>query len=209
MRRPGECRDHQDPRRRECPAQGSCIFTFSTKQPDALCEPALLHPLPGPHTSSAGPWATDAAKEIFCHLMHPRQEPFQSQRQKGEPSQAHRADSARESCPLSGPLSPALASPKAASPVYACRRPSLSSGRRSMCPLSQTPFKSKAIQTGQQTLGRLIIRLGSSWPTDSLLSPSPSFLVVGVTWGTSLSGSSPPGLPAGGGGMAKTPAEPG
>ena len=139
----------------------------------------------------------------------PGKSPFSPSVRKENPAKPTGRIQRENPAPSLDPSRQLSPSPKAASPVYACRRPSLSSGRRSMCPLSQTPFKSKAIQTGQQTLGRLIIRLGSSWPTDSLLSPSPSFLAVGVTWGTSLSGSSPPGLPAGGGGVAKTPAEPG
>lgn len=113
----------------------------------------------------------------------------------GHTSRAHRKDSAQEHCPISGSLLPP---PEVSQRGFACVCVQAAL-LHSMYPLSQAPFKSKAIQTGQQTLGRFITRLGGSWPAASLLSPSPSFLTVRVACGAGLSGSPPPRLPVGGG----------
>ena len=164
-------------------SKGQLHFTFSAKQPNALCKPAPLHPLPGPRPSSTGHGATDTTKARALSVP-------ESERRRTQPGPL-----VKEYCSLSGSLLPPPEVSQRGFPCV-CRRPSFI-----QCTLCHSPFQKQAIQTGRQTLGRFITRLGSSWPADSLLSPSPCFLAVGVACGACLSGTlpPPPGLPAGGG----------
>lgn len=127
--------------------------------------PAQL--VPGPQT---------APRRSSISSYTPGESPFSPRVRKEHPAKPTRQTELQNAVPCLAGSCRLSQAPQRASSVYACRRPSLSSGGHSMYPLSQTPFKSRAIQTGQQTLGRFIIRLGSSWSADSLLSPSPSFL---------------------------------
>ena len=204
LRRPGEHPDHQDPRRRECPAKDSCILhsplndqmpSLSSSAPRPP-EPPLQLCWPLSHRHPQG-------HPLLPHIPQARALPFpESERRKSWPS--CQADSVRGHWDPSGSLSPTPVASQRGFPCVRLRQPSLSSGGHSMYPLSQTSFKSTAIQMGQQTSGRFITRRGSSWQIDTLFSPSPSFLLVGVAWGVGRAQPEwelPSGASCGGGGI--------
>lgn len=153
-------------------SKGQLHFTFSTKQPSASCELALLHPLPVPHPRSAGHSGPDATKAIFCHLIHPRPKPLQAQHQKErESSQAHQADSVRECCSLSESLLWPLADSHRGFPgVFELvgRPPCLAEDID--VPLVTNPFQKRSYSDGAANLETIITRVCSS---HRLAPPSP------------------------------------
>lgn len=166
-------------------SKGQLHFTFSTKQPSASCELALLHPLPVPHPRSAGHSGPDATKAIFCHLIHPRPKPLQAQHQKErESSQAHQADSVRECCSLSESLLWPLADSHRGFPgVFELvgRPPCLAEDID--VPLVTNPFQKRSYSDGAANLETIHYQGMQQPSSGSSLSLSLPFLGEGVACG--------------------------
>ena len=125
-------------------------FTFSTKQPNALCKPAPLHPLPGPRPSLTGHGATDTTKARALSVP-------ESERRRTQPGPL-----VKEYCSLSGSLVPPPEVSQRGFPWVCVQAALLHSMYPLSQPLSKASYSDRAAnfgtihyQAGQQLAGRL------------------------------------------------------